>query len=116
MFIEAQVGVQSCHADVDAWFARDVIGVGFPETALVKNVFRQFDHIDVVSGCGDSWSGLNVVCGDLPHGDYLFSLSMVINVISGSAKTRIGGPQVPAPRLTYSLRPSASRVRPVCTP
>ena len=30
---------------------------------------------------------------------------MVISVISGGASSRIGGPQVPAPRLTYSIRP-----------
>jgi len=47
--------------------------------------------------------------------DHLFSLSMVISVISGGANRRIGGPQVPAPRLTYSRRPSASLERPVCT-
>ena len=48
MFVEAQVGIQARHADISAGLARDVIGVGFPETAFVKNVFRQFDYVDVI--------------------------------------------------------------------
>jgi len=38
-----------------------------------------------------------------------------MSVISGAAITRIGGPQVPVPRLTYSQPPPAIRVSPVAT-
>lgn len=44
-----------------------------------------------------------------------FVPAIVIRVISGGASKRIGGPQVPAPRLTYSRLPSVSSVRPAPT-
>ena len=48
VFVEAHVGIKSRHANVKTRISRDVIGVGFPESAYAKNVFRQVDHIDVV--------------------------------------------------------------------
>src|SRR5450759_1200280 len=48
VFVKAHVGIQSRHADVNARLPHDVIGVGLLEAAFVKNVFRQFDHVDVV--------------------------------------------------------------------
>ena len=35
MFVEARIGIESGHADVDAWLARNIVGVGFLESRLV---------------------------------------------------------------------------------
>jgi hypothetical protein len=48
VLVEAQIGIQPGHADVDARFAGNVAGVGFPEASFVQNVFRKFDDIDVI--------------------------------------------------------------------
>src|ERR1035437_3035850 len=48
VFVEAHVRVKSCHADIDAWFSGDVIGVAFGKLSLVKDGFRQLDDVDVV--------------------------------------------------------------------
>jgi hypothetical protein len=48
VFIEARIRIESGHADVDAWLAGNVVGVGFLEPRLVENVFRQFNHVNVI--------------------------------------------------------------------
>ena len=47
-FVEAHIGIQPCHADVDARLSRDAIWVALLALAFVKNVFRPFEHICVV--------------------------------------------------------------------
>ena len=48
MLVEADVRIQSRHADIDTRLARDIPGIGSLESAFVKHVFRQLDHVDVV--------------------------------------------------------------------
>ena len=45
---ETHIRVQSCHSDINARFALNVIGVGLLESSFGKDVFRQFNHVDVV--------------------------------------------------------------------
>ena len=48
VFIEANIGVQSRHTDINARLARDVVRIGFPEFAFVKNIFREFNYVDMI--------------------------------------------------------------------
>ena len=48
MFVETCIRIESGHADIDAWLARNIVGVGFFETRFKKNAFRQFNYVDVV--------------------------------------------------------------------
>ena len=40
--------VQSRHTDINARLARDVVRIGFPELAFVKNIFREFNYVDMI--------------------------------------------------------------------
>ena len=48
VFVKTHVRVQSRHAHIDAWFSRNVVGIAFGKLSLLKNVLRQFNHVDVV--------------------------------------------------------------------
>ena len=48
VFIEANIGVQSRHTDINARLARDVVRIGFPELAFVKNILREFNYVDMI--------------------------------------------------------------------
>jgi len=48
VLVEAQVGVEPRHADVDEGLAQLVVGVGLAETGLVPHLVCQLDDIDVV--------------------------------------------------------------------
>lgn len=68
MLIEAHIWIQPCHAHIHARLTLNVIGIGFFESGFVKNVFRQFDDVDVVviaaSHCAKR---LNVTAGSIDH-------------------------------------------------
>lgn len=61
------------------------------------NIHRNIPRVEVESGV----LILDVSLGhDFSAGDHFLALFIVISVISGGANSRIGGPQVPVPRLT----------------
>ena len=43
--VEAQVGIESRHTDVDKRFAELVVGVRSAETGFVPHAVRQFNHV-----------------------------------------------------------------------
>ena len=48
MLVEAQVGIESCHADVDEGLAQPIVRVSFAEARLVPHLIRQLDDVDMM--------------------------------------------------------------------
>ena len=47
--VEAQVGPQPCHANLDAGSGNQMIGIDLTESRLVPDLVRQQNHVDVVA-------------------------------------------------------------------
>ena len=48
LFVESNVRVQSGHADVDAWFAVDMIRIDLTKFAFVLDIPVEFDHVNMM--------------------------------------------------------------------
>jgi hypothetical protein len=48
VLVEAQVGIESCHPDVDEGLAQPIVRVDFAEASLVPHLIRQLDDVDVM--------------------------------------------------------------------